>query len=242
MTLDSDTPEKNGSVLFDSLDHTSEATGLLNNGNLSFSLAGNDINDLDLSLPQEMCSVQAEFPTLSKLDETHFSTDLESHFDPQFQSNSWNDFSSTTVFHSPLHPTCLPQFTNTTLLSSIPSKDIRKSLLPKSFGKCGSAMSADFLTRIVEAYPAMMLRPETFPPFIHPIWISKDGHRYLPEALVNCMTISKMFVNRGEGNNKFLWRTIRMEQDRIWQEVHNTILKPICYLANNCKVPEIRCY
>ena len=66
-----------------------------------------------------------------------------------------------------------------------------------------------------------MMRKETLPPFIHPVWFSECGEikGSFPEALVNCMTIAQMFVNRGKETNKFMWRTIRMEQERMWFEV-----------------------
>ena len=62
----------------------------------------------------------------------------------------------------------------------------------------------------------MMLRKETFPPFIHSSYCL---HGEMPKALVNCMSIVQMFSTRTSASNEFVWRTIRMEQERLWVEV-----------------------
>lgn len=106
------------------------------------------------------------------------------------------------------------------IFCSIPASlsSTARSLEPRALAKTSGKMSALFLTRILGSYPAMMLRKETFPPFIHPHTESGNDNS-LPEALVNCMSIAHMFVNRNKETSKFVWRTIRMEQERLWLEV-----------------------
>lgn len=71
---------------------------------------------------------------------------------------------------------------------------------------------AELLTRMLSAYPTMMLRKETFPAFIN-----KEHH--LTETMVNCMSLARMFVDRTPETSNLLWRTIRMEHERLWLEV-----------------------
>jgi hypothetical protein len=105
-------------------------------------------------------------------------------------------------------------------LPLIPDCSMR-SIGPRSLGKRSSQIGAAFLPCMLASYPAMMLRKETFPPFIHCVRGSESRHsnKSLPESLVNCMTIAQMFVTRGKETSKFMWRTIRMEQERIWLQV-----------------------
>jgi hypothetical protein len=104
--------------------------------------------------------------------------------------------------------------------TSLSPGSLSRSLALRSLGRDGSHISVMFLTRILGCYPAMMLRPETFPPFLHPTTFSESRDRCIPsEALVNCMSIAQMFVNRTKETKKFLWGTVKMEQERMWLEV-----------------------
>ncbi|KAN0112523.1 hypothetical protein V8E51_005474 [Hyaloscypha variabilis] len=72
---------------------------------------------------------------------------------------------------------------------------------PRTLRKNGSQMHSTLLTRIIGYYPAMML------------------HNGTPsEALINCMSVAQLFVNRTRETRKFLWGTVRMEQERMWRE------------------------
>lgn len=91
-----------------------------------------------------------------------------------------------------------------------------RALLARKIVKTGSEMSVTFVRQILSSYPGMMLRKETFPPFIHSSF-SCDGQ--MPQPLANCMSIVQMFSTRTPASNEFVWRTIRMEQERLWVEV-----------------------
>ena len=101
---------------------------------------------------------------------------------------------------------------------SMTTRDTMRSLEPRAQSKPSAKMSALFLNRIIGSYPAMMVRKETFPPFIHPHTSSGDG-AHLPEPLLNCTRLAQMFVNRSKETSKFVWRTIKMEQERLWNDV-----------------------
>jgi hypothetical protein len=84
-------------------------------------------------------------------------------------------------------------------------------------------MSAFFVITIIGSYPAMMLRKETFPSFIHPACVSEreDSGDYIPEALLKLQSIAQIFANRSRGTSKFMWRMIRVEQQRIYSDVRS---------------------
>ena len=70
----------------------------------------------------------------------------------------------------------------------------------------------------MRAYPMMMLRRETLPPFIHPHW-HRQSTPALPEPLSNCMSIAQMFAFRSEETKPFIWRTVKAEDERFLAQV-----------------------
>jgi len=74
------------------------------------------------------------------------------------------------------------------------------------------------VVQALRAYPLMMLRRETFPPFIHPHWC-RQSSPVLPEPLSNCMSIAQMFASRSDETKPFLWRTIKAEDERVLTQV-----------------------
>ncbi|KAH7123521.1 hypothetical protein B0J13DRAFT_566738 [Dactylonectria estremocensis] len=74
--------------------------------------------------------------------------------------------------------------------------------------------AATLIVHALYAFPQMMLRRQTFPPFIHPHW-----HKpCLPEKLASCMSISQLFAVRTPETRLFLWRTINAEEQRFRDE------------------------
>ncbi|PNP55209.1 hypothetical protein FNYG_15536 [Fusarium nygamai] len=71
--------------------------------------------------------------------------------------------------------------------------------------------------QMLYAYPQMMLRRQTFPPFIHPHWHLKT----LPEALGNCVGISQLFAARTPETQPFLWRMVAAEEERFREKLHS---------------------
>lgn len=67
------------------------------------------------------------------------------------------------------------------------------------------------LIDMIRAYPLMMTRRETFPPFIHPHCYLYEGRSTFPQALTNCMGIAQLFVSRTDDTRPFLWTTILAE-------------------------------
>ncbi|KAH0424726.1 hypothetical protein CcaCcLH18_11371 [Colletotrichum camelliae] len=75
--------------------------------------------------------------------------------------------------------------------------------------------SANVIRQSLAAYPQMMLRRSTFPPFIHP---HQDKSK-LPVPLANCMGIAVLYAARNKDTQAFLWKTIRDEQERCLREM-----------------------
>ena len=74
--------------------------------------------------------------------------------------------------------------------------------------------NATLVMQALRAFPRMMLRKPTFPPFIH-----SYCHLYpLPEALANCMSIAHIFVSPSAETRPFLWQSIKREQQRFLDE------------------------
>lgn len=67
------------------------------------------------------------------------------------------------------------------------------------------------LIDMIRAYPLMMTRRETFPPFVHPHCYLYEGCNTLPQVLTNCMGIAQLFVSRTDDTRPFLWTTILAE-------------------------------
>ncbi|EXM12293.1 Zn(2)-C6 fungal-type DNA-binding domain [Fusarium oxysporum f. sp. vasinfectum] len=72
------------------------------------------------------------------------------------------------------------------------------------------------IMQMLYAYPQMMLRRQTFPPFIHPHWHLKT----LPETLGNCMSIGQLFAARTPETQSFLWRMVAAEEGRFREKLH----------------------
>lgn len=67
------------------------------------------------------------------------------------------------------------------------------------------------LIDMIRAYPLMMTRRETFPPFVHPHCYLYEGCNTFPQVLTNCMGIAQLFVSRTNDTRPFLWTTIMAE-------------------------------
>jgi hypothetical protein len=120
--------------------------------------------------------------------------------------------------------TLLPLHFKDYVSPTLPLKYSPRTIIRRELAKPDYHMSAILLFQILGSFPSMMLRRETLPPFIHPTFhpvnfssmeIDKSG---VFEALSNCISISQLFQSRTK-DLKFLWRSIRLEHERIWHSV-----------------------
>ncbi|PSN59305.1 hypothetical protein BS50DRAFT_508558 [Corynespora cassiicola Philippines] len=72
----------------------------------------------------------------------------------------------------------------------------------------------DLIIYTLRAFPRMMCRRASFPPFIHSYW----HWPALPEKLASCMSIAQLFEARSPDTRPFLWRAIDTEERRFREE------------------------
>ncbi|KAI0967749.1 hypothetical protein F4678DRAFT_444513 [Xylaria arbuscula] len=85
------------------------------------------------------------------------------------------------------------------------------------------AHAASLFRRTLGSYAFMLLRRDNLPPFICPHayeWSEEQSNNPL-EALVNCTSLVQMFHARTPTNRGFIWRLIRVEQERLLQQYVN---------------------
>lgn len=76
-----------------------------------------------------------------------------------------------------------------------------------------SNFTTNIIMQMLCAFPQMMLRRETLPPFIHGHWYraSTAAEPALPKPLVNCTGIAQVFASQNPECKPFLWNSIKTE-------------------------------
>lgn len=109
---------------------------------------------------------------------------------------------------------------------SIPTMPIYslRSFLQRPSTKDRGQTTTTLMLHILTSYPSMMKSPDTLPPFIHPYSLSSGpGHgmeEKSAEALTTCMSLIQMLHSNVSGSRKLLWKNVRLECDRMSEEVH----------------------
>lgn len=148
---------------------------------------------------------------------------------PQSTSHTTSTLATKQLSRSPIYsrllfdgcpcPTSwLPHSSELTVTTPVPNKaPLYKDL------RLSSPIAQNNATLILQAlrsYPQLMLRRDTFPPFIHPRnHNALSENSGLPEPIENCIGIAQIFASRTTETAKFVWRTIRTEQKRIMDEI-----------------------
>jgi Fungal Zn(2)-Cys(6) binuclear cluster domain len=78
--------------------------------------------------------------------------------------------------------------------------------------------TANLMLSTLKSYPLMMLRYNTLPPFIHPRLLSSDFGSDM-EPLTNCISLVHMISSKVYGSRKLFWKMVRLECERVCQEV-----------------------
>lgn len=121
----------------------------------------------------------------------------------------WSAWTTSVANHSTLHnPNPIDMF-------SLPRRECLARLHPSSLV---IRHNTHLVMQVLRAYPLMMLRRETLPPFIHPHW-HRPSTPALPEPLSNCMSVAQMFAFRSEETKPFIWRTVKAENERFLTQV-----------------------
>lgn len=110
----------------------------------------------------------------------------------------------------------------TPLLPSLTSSQVSTTAAHFSQNKAMNPVQQIFtrmLIDMIRAYPLMMTRRETFPPFVHPYCYLYEGCDTLPQVLTNAMGIAQLFVARTDDTRSFVWATIMAEVQEMVEKV-----------------------
>lgn len=99
-----------------------------------------------------------------------------------------------------------------------PSYSIRR-LIQRPRVKAAAQRTTKLILHTLKSYPMMMLRTSTLPPYIHPHLLSSDIEESHLEPLSNCMSLMHMITGPVRGSRKLFWRNVRLECERLLQEV-----------------------
>ncbi|RDL36292.1 uncharacterized protein BP5553_05644 [Venustampulla echinocandica] len=96
-----------------------------------------------------------------------------------------------------------------------------KSFLPNRDHDQKLQLNRRYIGCVMRSYPSMFLENK-LPPFIHHSCLSNEPnsslHTSLPGPLSICAGIVQMFNVKNKSNTGFIWKTIRMEQERLAAE------------------------
>lgn len=120
-----------------------------------------------------------------------------------------------------------------------------KSFTPRISETNQFSLNRKYVLSALRSYPYMILPGKSLPPFIHPQCAREIargdgmGERSLLGPLATCAAIVQMFTAKTESNTIFIWKAIRMEQERISAEVCNTSSLLGCYILTGCRVRDM---
>jgi Fungal Zn(2)-Cys(6) binuclear cluster domain len=104
-----------------------------------------------------------------------------------------------------------------------------KSFFPKRVRNSRLRLNSTYVVSTLRAYPSLILPGSSLPPFIHQHCIintaGQDGgvvYPSLPGPLSACSTIMTMWSVKNKSNSPVIWRAIRVEQERLSEEVRST--------------------
>jgi hypothetical protein len=116
--------------------------------------------------------------------------------------------------------------TATTQSSQTPPSELFASahFTAKQVSKGTQQAFAVVIIDMIYAYPRMMTRRETLPPFVHansPIDDSPYAQEMLPQYLANCMGIAQLIAARSVDTHSFIWTTILTELRGFRNNLHS---------------------
>lgn len=90
----------------------------------------------------------------------------------------------------------------------------------------GAQATALLLFRVLTSYPMMMRGEDSLPPFIHPYSLSHAlaTESKSMESLTTCVNLMQMVGTNMQGSRRLLWKNIRLECERLREEVRGSYI------------------
>jgi hypothetical protein len=99
-----------------------------------------------------------------------------------------------------------------------PTFNIR-SLTQRPKVKTATQSIAKLILHTLKSYPMMMQNHNNLPPFIHPHLLSSNAKVNNMEPLTNCINLVYMISSQMQGSRKLFWKNVRLECERLCEEV-----------------------
>ena len=100
-----------------------------------------------------------------------------------------------------------------------PPTNNHRSLIRRPKMQTGAQRIANLILHNLKSYPLMMLHHNNLPPFIHPFLISSKIENNAMEPLTNCISLVHMISSGTQGSRKLFWKNVRLECERLFEEV-----------------------
>jgi hypothetical protein len=94
------------------------------------------------------------------------------------------------------------------------------SLVKRSSTNAGIERTSKLLLHNLQSYVVSMLSHNSLPPFIHSTFVSAG---FDTEPLINCINLVHMIGGEMKGSRKLFWRNVRMECERMCDEVRYVV-------------------
>jgi len=104
----------------------------------------------------------------------------------------------------------------------------------RNFSEPELDLTGDLTLHILRSYLYVMADRDSVPPFIHPKYQNlMEMGTSRPSPLYAAMKLAKMLFLGRRMNKTLIWRLIRMEQERLLNDVRTTTLELIMFLVAN---------
>lgn len=97
-----------------------------------------------------------------------------------------------------------------------------RSMIRRPRTQTAAQRVSNLISHTLKSYPLMLLRSNTLPPFIHPSMITSENENAHMEPLTNCLSLVHMISTGIQTSRKLFWKNVRMECERLSEEVHWT--------------------
>lgn len=97
----------------------------------------------------------------------------------------------------------------------------------RKFSEPELELTSDLALHILRSYPYMIANRGSVPPFIHPRYqYLSESETARPSSLDAALKLAKMLLHGRRMNKSLIWGLIRIEQERLLNEVRTGILNP----------------